>query len=203
MKYIISVIFIILWLYILNVLKRCKLKFWTFITGCCGLFLILMILVRPWLTMPLARCVASIAGLVGNLTNTYMAYFKYGVLFIQTASGAVTLQIDLECSGIIEISVFLALIAFFEVYTVSERVLIGIIGTFYTILANALRITVICLVIRAFGTDMYYAAHTFIGRILFYILQVLLYFYVFTKPQIVHMRVGRFSYGKKTKSEAQ
>lgn len=196
MKYIVAAVLIGIWIYVLYALKRSKLNFWLFITCSFGLFLILMTMVRPWLTMPLAQCVAAIAGIVGNLTGTYDAYFKYGVLFIQAGTGAVTLRIDLECSGIIEISAFLSLLAFFGVYDISERILVGILGTIYTILGNAFRITLICLMVQAYGTDVYYIAHTFVGRIVFYVLQVLMYFYVFTKPQIVHMQVGRFTYGK-------
>ena len=47
------------------------------------------------------------------------------------------------------------------------------------------------------GTDFYYIAHTIIGRIVFYILQVILYFYVFTKPQVLGMKTGGFGYDKK------
>lgn len=176
MKYIVAAVLIGIWIYVLYALKRSKLNFWLFITGSFGLFLILMTMVRPWLTMPLAQCVAAIAGIVGNLTGTYDAYFKYGVLFIQAGTGAVTLRIDLECSGIIEISAFLSLLAFFGVYDISERILVGILGTIYTILGNAFRITLICLMVQAYGTDVYYIAHTFVGRIVFYVLQVLMYF---------------------------
>lgn len=202
MLYFGAVVLILLWVYLLWVFKRSKLNFWFFIVGCFGLFLILMILVRPWLTMPLARCVGALAGVIGDLTGAFTAYFKYGVLFINTSAGAITLRIDMECSGIIEISVFLSLLAFFEVFDISERVLLAILGTIYTILSNALRIIIICLMVRAFGMNVYYVAHTFIGRIVFYVLQVLLYFYVFTKPQIVKMQIGKFGFEKKKSDSA-
>ena len=199
MKYLIAVIIIALWIYILFAIKRSKLGFWFYMIGSIGLFLIQMILIRPWLTMPLARVVAAISGVVGNLTGAYVTYFKYGVLFITAGTSAVTLRIDLECSGIIEIVAFISLLAFFGVYDVSERVLVGILGTVYTILGNALRITIICLLVKEYGTDVYYIAHTFVGRIVFYFLQVAMYFYIFTKPHIVRMQVGRFTYGKNEK----
>ena len=195
MKYIIAVIFLLIWLYLLWVTERAKLNFWHYIVGAMGLFLFMMIWIRPVMTEPLARSVAAFAGLVGKLTNTFSPYFKYGILFVQSAAGAVTLQIDFECSGIIEIMAFLSLLVFFRVYSVPERVIVGIMGVWYIMLANALRIIIICEMIHFIGIDVYYMAHTIVGRLVFYALSVLLYFYVFTKPQIIRMKIGRFSYG--------
>ena len=35
------------------------------------------------------------------------------------------------------------------------------------------------------------------GRIIFYVLQVILYFFVFTKPHVLKMKTGDFGYNKK------
>lgn len=195
MKYILFLAAIVLWIYVLRTTDRAKLPFWHFLAGSFGLFLIMMVGIRPALTQPLARAVAAIAGLFGNLTNTFTPFFRYGILFVESAGDAITLQIDFECSGIIEIMAFLSLLIFFRVYTIPERVIVSICGTVYICLANALRITIICELIHFFGIDIYYAAHTIIGRLVFYILTVYLYFYIFTKPQIVRMKIGKFSYG--------
>lgn len=60
MKYIIAVIFLLIWLYLLWVTERAKLNFWHYIVGAMGLFLFMMIWVRPVMTEPLARAVAAI-----------------------------------------------------------------------------------------------------------------------------------------------
>ena len=163
--------------------------------GSLGLFVIMMITVQPVLTMPLARCVAALAGVVGNITGTFIAYLKYGIIFISSGLTSVTLRIDFECSGIIEIMAFISLLAFFNVYNFSEKVMVGIGGFCYIMVCNALRIVMICLSVYFFGMDAYYIVHTFVGRIFFYVLSVYLYFYVFTKPQIIKMKVGNFAYG--------
>ena len=194
MGYLIGLIGIAVWLYALHALKRADLHFWRFLVGSIGLFVILMLYVRPWATQPLAQAVAAIAGLPGQLTGTFEAYFKYGVLFVDSASGAMTLKVDFECSGIIEIMAFVSLLAFFRVYTRPERVMVGVLGTLFIVLANALRIILIAEIIHFGGPDMYYLAHSLFGRLVFYALTVALYFYVFTKPQIVRMQVGRFTY---------
>ena len=48
---------------------------------------------------------------------------------------------------------------------------------------------------------MYYIAHTYVGRIFFYAATIVLYFYVFTKSQVVRMKVGSFSYDKEKTDE--
>ena len=66
MNPIIVIAIIIIWLYILSVTKRAKLHAWSFMWGSLGLFVIMMMTVQPLLTMPLARCVAAMAGIVGG-----------------------------------------------------------------------------------------------------------------------------------------
>ena len=197
MIYIVSAAAIALWIWLLRVLRKAGLRFWRYLLGSCGIFILLMILVRPWLVLPLARLVAAIAGIFGKVSGFYQAYYRYGVIFIESAKGAITVNIDLECSGFIEISAFASLLAFYSIYTVPERIYVGIVGTLYTMLTNALRISVICTMIHFLGTDYYYVAHTIVGRIVFYVLQVILYFFVFTKPHVLKMRTGDFGYNKK------
>jgi len=195
MTYVAVAILSIVWLYLLHVFKRCNLPAWRFFAGSIGLFLIQMVVLRPLVTEQLARYVAACAGVFGKLTGCYEAYFKYGIIYISARTATITLQIDLECSGIIEIMAFIALIAFFDVYQFAEKCFVGIIGVLYIIMANVLRITTICFCIYYGGVQVYYVAHAFIGRIVFYVLSVVLYFYVFTKPQVVRTKVGKFVYG--------
>ena len=98
---IVTVAVIAVWLYILSVLTRAKLYAWKFMWGSFGLFLIMMITIRPMLTMPLARCVSALAGVVGSVTGAFTSYFKYGIIFIHTGVTQATLLIDFECTGII------------------------------------------------------------------------------------------------------
>ncbi len=195
MKLVIALLLLILWIYLLTVLHRSKLYFWQFLVGSLGMFAFLMVLVEPIITQPLARGVSALAGVVGSLTGTFTTYFKYGILFVNSPVGPITLQIDFECAGVIEIMAFLSLLAFFRVYSTREKILVGVVGTAYIMLCNALRIILICVATYYFGMPAYYVAHTILGRLLFYGLSILLYFYVFTKPQVVQMKVGSFSYG--------
>ena len=89
---------VLLWIYILSVLKRGKLDFWLFITGSVGMFVFYMILLQPLLTVPLQKAVAAVAGLLGDVTGMFSSYFQQGILFVPCDTGAISLYIDYECS---------------------------------------------------------------------------------------------------------
>ncbi len=193
---IVTIVLVLVWLYILHLLKKSELSFWRFLVGSAGTFIFGMVWIRPFLTQPLAQVVAALSGILGQVTGFYSTYFKYGVIFVNTVMGdSMTLVIDFECSGILEILAFLSLLIFFRAYTKLEKLIVGSVGTILLILFNALRITIICLMIHYGGTSMYYVAHTFVGRIVFYTLSVALYFYVFTRTQVIRQKVGGFKYG--------
>lgn len=193
-KYIAGFTALCLWLFLLRVLDKSKLNFWRYLIGSAGAFILMLVFLQPLVLEPLSRIVALLASLPGKLAGIYSSHYKYGVIFVDTAIGAVSLKIDFECSGIIEIMAYVSLLLFYRVYTVYERICVGVIGVVALVLANALRITVICLMIYFGGVDVYFIAHSIVGRIVFYALSILLYFYVFTKPQIIKQRVGSFRY---------
>lgn len=189
-------VLLIIWIYMLFTMKRAEMGVWYFLFGSVGFFIFAMILVEPFLVVPLQKAVSAAAGLLGELTGVYESYFQQGILFIESGKESLSLYIDFECSGVIEILAFLALLWFFQVYEVYERVVVSILGIFSIFIANVLRILIICLLIYWFGNDMYFFAHTVFGRIFFYACTIVLYFYVFTKPQIIRQKVGAFHYDR-------
>ena len=83
-----------------------------------------------------------------------------------------TFAIELETLGVFAV----ALLAFFHVYDVGQRIMLSIIGCISIFFFNVIRIVVICAIIYKFGSDSYYIAHTIIGRLVFYIMSILLYY---------------------------
>ncbi len=195
-SYIIIAFLAIVWFYILHVLKKAKLSFWRFIVGSAGLFVFLMFVLMPYVVTPMSQVVAGIAGIFGKLFGFFSAYYKYSVIFVEAGAESLTLTIDFECSGVIEIFAYLCLLIFFDVYSTQEKWVVGAAGTAYLVMANVIRVVTICVMIHFFGGEAYFIAHTYIGRILFYILSVILYFNVFTKSQIIRQKVGGFKYDR-------
>ena len=188
---------IIVWLYILSVFKRKKQAFFHFIVGGVGMFVFSFFMLETVLTAPLAKLVCILTGFVGRMTGIFEAYASYGILFIENADGPISLYIDFECAGLVEILVFLSLLVFFQAYKWYEKLWVGALGIIGIMAANVLRLTTICVLIHVYGNEIYYLAHTIIGRLVFYLLAIMLYFYVFTRRQIRKQRVGEFHYDDK------
>ena len=197
-----AIICVFIWLYALSVFKRGKLDFFRFLVGSVGLFIFMMIFLEPIIVAPLVSLVTSATGIVGDVTGLFESYHDYSILFVtcEKTGEALSLYIDYECSGVIEMMAFVALLAFFQVYDIWQRFAVGILGCIAIFFSNVIRITVICVIIMVWGNDAYYIAHTIVGRIVFYILAVLLYYYVFTHAQIIRQKIGGFNYAGDTSS---
>lgn len=191
---ILYVVLFIVWIYILTVFKRRKLEFFYFLLGSIGTFLFAFALLRNVLTNILTTLTCFLTGLLGNALGIFKAYTSHSILFVENAEGPISLYVDFECGGVIEILVFLSLIWFFAVYNVKQKLGISLIGIVWIIVANIIRLFSICLIINKFGNESYYVAHTIVGRLIFYALSIILYFYVFTRAQIRRQRVGEFGY---------
>ncbi len=191
----------IIWLYVIWTLKRANLKFFRYMIGSVGIFIFMLLWVEKFIVVPMMRTVAFVAGLVGEVTGMYDSYYQYCMLFIPKNTASISLYVDFECSGVIEIMAFLALLWFFEIYTTKEKVKYSVIGVLFVFAANVIRIFTICTIIYFGGNDWFYFAHSIFGRIVFYALTVYLYFSVFTKPHIQRQKVGQFSYEKEEEDE--
>lgn len=190
------ILYLIIYIYMLSVFRRAKTGAWEFIWGSFGFFLIYMIKISDYIKEPVSECITTLTGITGNLTHMYKAYFEHSVIYVKSLVEPALLQIDMECSGTIELGVFLSIILFFNVYNFPEKILYSLIGILYLIFANVIRIMIICVSIYFFGYGIYDVMHSYVGRIIFYVLTVILYFEVFTKRQIRDMKVGDFSYNK-------
>ena len=188
-----KILLFVIWIYVLTVLKRGKLGFYHFLLGSVGTFLILLDLM-PYVKRFFINGFVWVLGFAGELTGMYESYAWYGMFFINHNDTVMSLYVDMECSGLIEMMVFVSLLAFFPVYKWWEKIRTGILGLFCICIFNFIRIFIIIAMIFYFGTSVYSFAHVIVGRIVFYVLTLILYFHVFTKRQIVRQKVGKFYY---------
>ena len=197
MNWLIIISFII-WLYILTVFHRGNLNYFKYLWGSVGLFVFMCIFIQPALTEILKQYVTAAVGVIGKVTGICEAYYELSIIFIpkQSVLSSISLYIDYECSGVIEMMAFVALLAFYQVYDVGQRIIIGLLGCISIFFFNVIRIVVISWIIYKFGSESYYVAHTIIGRLVFYVLSILLYYYIFTKQQIIKQKIGGFSYAE-------
>lgn len=191
---ILLLVFFVIWVYLMTVFKRKKLDFFFFLVGSIGVFMFSFFILQPLITSYLAQFVCYLTGFIGNLSGIFKAYTSYGILFIENANGPVSLYVDFECAGLVEMLVFISLIIFFDVYNVKQKILMSLEGIVWIIMSNIIRLFLICCIIHFFGNESYYFAHTIVGRLVFYALSVWFYFHAFTKAQIMKQKVGEFDY---------
>lgn len=193
LKYIIGMLFLIIWIYIISVLKRTKLDSFLFIWGSVGFFLFSLFYLSNTLITPFLNISTTIAGWIGELTNTFSVFSNYGILAINSIE-SINLYIDFECSGILEILTFVGMVMFFPAYKMYEKLIIQLFGILYILFANVIRLSFIAIVTYYTGMEYYYITHTILGRLIFLFLIIFLFYKVFTVKQILNQKVGNFNY---------
>lgn len=166
---------------------------------------------RWWLSYYLVGSVAVVAGLMSFFVLTGYDNYVMGVeaqsmAWVASALGMPSqymspnaflfpdptgwsiFGIGLECSSIIEISVFIALLLFYPSYSWKRKLKYATIGAVATYLANVIRILTIVLLVSVFGKTSIYVAHAIVGKIIFFAFIVILYWYLLTKPTMGQVR---------------
>ena len=183
------------WLYVLSVLKRIGWSAAYVVLGVVGTFFIIISLANNNVISFLMRLNTSGAGVVGMLTGFYTVAPTLGIIHIVSGQSAINLFITYECSALIELASYIALVLFFPFFkNLQQRLKLLGFGVIYLLLANMLRVTVTALIIHFLGLPSLIWAHVIVGRLIFYVLTIILYFYVFTRSQVLHIKIGRFDF---------
>lgn len=183
------------WLYVLSVLKRIGWSAAYVVLGVVGTFFIIISLANNNVISFLMRLNTSGAGVVGMLTGFYTVAPTLGIIHIVSGQSAINLFITYECSALIELAAYIALVLFFPFFkNLQQRLKLLGFGVSYLLLANMLRVTVTALIIHFLGLPSLIWAHVIVGRLIFYVLTIILYFYVFTRSQVLHIKIGRFDF---------
>lgn len=175
-----------IWLYLLSVLKRAHVPAFFFIVGCAGLFFILIGLSDPYWVWFFTHAVINGVRWFGEWTGMCEIMNHYGLVSINNPTSPLVMSIDYECSGIIETTAFVSLVVFFPIFNRYERVFFGLLGVLWIYVANVLRLAIVIIIVHFQGGGAFFLAHSIIGRLVFYVLVIALYYNVFTYSQISH-----------------
>lgn len=170
----------IIWLYLGSILKRTQLSAFHFIIGSGGLFFILMALSDPYWVWFFTHAVINGIKVITAPFKICAVMSQYGIVNIFNSSSPVNMSVDYECSGIIETMAFVSLVFFLPMYNRHERVFFSVLGIVWIYVANIIRLLVVIIMVHFGGGSVYFLAHSIIGRIVFYILVIILYYEAFT-----------------------
>jgi exosortase family protein XrtG len=105
-------------------------------------------------------------------------------LAIPTQTGWAVFDVGLECSAILEMSAAFGLIMFYPAFSLPRRAVLATTGLVATYIINIARILLIVAIINAMGTGWVFAAHAVFGRVFFFTMTVVLYWFLLTRPTI-------------------
>jgi len=187
---IVFILIVLTWLYVFFIFRNSKMYFFKFLVGCIGIFTISMIFFLPYLNKALNILITNTLSIIGESTDLFEVFKANSIVSIDTKNGIVSMLINYECSGVIEMLVFTSLAFFFPFGGITRKSLSLILGNIYIYLANIIRIIFIVLILKGFGASSYHLVHTLFARILFFALTVLLYYFVFTSTHLRFQKVG-------------
>lgn len=183
------------WIFLIQLLHKAKMHFFKFAAGAVGSFLLLMRMGTGVADRQLEEWVTWSAWLLGRVTGLFNAYPGYSMITVYHGQQALSFLVDYECSGFIEMLVFVCLLLFYPVYGLPGKAKQLITGVFFIFLANVARVLIICVIVKLFGASLFFLSHTVFARLFFFFAMVVLYYRVFTRPHILKQKVGKLSYG--------
>ncbi len=149
---------------------------------------------------------------VEELMESGVAYATYGIAnalqvdaqVFQAAPGALMLfvvgqvvghdrgwtmvQVTVECSSLLETGVIAGMVGFYPAWPMGKRLALALAGVVATFAANIVRLTVIIGALHWFGKDSLFISHTVIGRWVFFVLVVAIFWYIITRPTLGTVR---------------
>jgi len=139
-----------------------------------------------------AQHVQSIMAVLG----ARLQIFEATTLLVPDSTGWTGLQVGVECSTLIELSVFAGLVLFYPRFSLQTRwksLLLGVIGTY---LLNLLRLMIIAGMVTIWGKSVVVLAHAVIARVIYFGGIVLLYWFLLTRPTLIMVRRSIESSGR-------
>lgn len=189
-KTILLIVVALLWIFSLILFKKTKMNFFKFLAGSVGIFTISMIFFLPYLEGNLNVLISNTLNIIGRSTNYFQVFKENSIVSVDTRDGIVSIFINYECSGVIEMLVFTSLALFFPFGGRVRKILLTVGGNIFIFLANIIRVLFIIFVTKTFGASAFYFAHTLLARILFFVLMIILYYFVFTATHLRYQNVG-------------
>lgn len=185
-----------IWAALLWILSKYKMHFFKFLVGTVGSFCFMMLVGQNTIQGYLQYGVTTVSGFFGGIFRLFNAYPEYAMITVYYRAEAISFFVDYECSGIVEMMVYISLLLFYPIYTATEKVKLFTMGVTYIFIANVIRVFVICGILKVLGPSFLFMSHTVFGRILFFFMMIIVYYHVFTRPHILRQKVGNLSDGK-------
>ena len=155
-------------------------------------FLFTLLMRGSWLEYRFEHCLGMVLHyLLRYLDITTYVFDKAPgtiLVLIKVDNSWTTIDIDIESSGLLEMAIFLGLLLFYPAHGMLRKALYGVVGIASIVFINLVRLLVVISTIHWGGRNLYFIAHTLVGRLVFFVLIVALYWYILTRPSLQKVR---------------
>jgi len=110
------------------------------------------------------------------------------VLVVVGRVGWTVIEVGIECSGLLELAAFAGLLLFYPGLGGLRRGWLLAVGLAATYVVNILRLLLIISFLHWGGKNVIFLAHTVIGRGVFFILIVAVYWFIFTRAALKNVK---------------
>ena len=165
-----------------------------YVIGAVGLALGIIFIGRAtFIEAGLQQAVAAGVHAVSGLTPVPTRVFQSApgaimVLVVDQSVGWTMLQITVESSGLLETGVISGMLMFYPGWSLRRRTGYAVIAILATYVANIIRLMVIVIVIHYGGKDTLLVSHTILGRAVFFIGVIIIYWYLLSRPTLRTIR---------------
>jgi exosortase family protein XrtG len=187
------IIGIILWAMIAKYLHKNRIWIFYYTWSAVGLTIFAILALRGstleyWVEQWIGVILHYVLSLLNIATNVSDKAPGTVLVLLALENSWTCIDIDIECSGLLEACVLMGLLWFFPAYNWLQRIVYTIVGLFSLFIINLVRLGTVVLVINFWGRDSLYIAHNLIGRLVFFGLVIVVYWYLFTRPTLQFIR---------------
>jgi exosortase family protein XrtG len=133
---------------------------------------------------PLGTLESSLMAWLGGSVGLRLGTLEPALIVIPDPMGWSVLQIGVECSALIEVSVFAGLMIFYPRFRPADRLARLATGVGATFLINLARLAVIVLMVVMLGKPAVPWAHALVGRLVFFVGILAVYWKLLTLPTL-------------------
>jgi exosortase family protein XrtG len=160
-----------------------------YVLGSVGLAFILIYVgrntpIEGWLQTAVAYGVHGVSQIVGIPTETFGDAPGALLVLVDQEVGWTMLQVSVESSGLLESGVVAGMLMFYPAWSIRRRFLYTLIALLLTYVANIIRLMVIVAALHFMGKESLLVSHTIIGRAVFFVGVILIYWYLLTRPTL-------------------
>jgi exosortase/archaeosortase family protein len=110
------------------------------------------------------------------------------VLVVPQDMGWTVLNIGVESSGLLEVGVITGMVGFYPGWSLRKRLWLISLGVTATYVANVVRIGFIVATLHWGGKDLLFISHTVLGRLIFFVMIVAIFWFVLSLPTLRTVR---------------